>query len=363
MLKKELLVGLLFLGSLFLLGYVTIMIKGFSTGGDTFALSVEFDNVAGLRQGDQVRVRGFTVGEVTDLTYLIETNSIDVGLRLNQKIVPRQECQFVVRSSSALGGTFVDYIPGTGTEASTEKLKGESRDLLAEIEKLVNDNRDSVRQIIANLERLSEQATDGQGLLRTLLNDAAVADEFRTAISDVSAVVKEISDAVGNDNSILGALLRDEEMTGSARDAFANVKVISEDLRIVMAEIREGKGAIGKLIMDPDTGESARSLISNLETASQNFNDLMNEMRTGKGIVAKILNDEEWANKFFGTLSNIEEVALKVNAGDGTIAQLLNDPALIQEAQDLLILLRESVEDQREQAPLNSFVNTLFLAF
>ena len=56
-------------------------------------------------------------------------------------------------------------------------------------------------------------------------------------------------------------------------------------------------------------------------------------------------------------------ILAKVDTGEGTIASLLNDPLLYRESKSLLKELRETVEDLREQAPINSFIGVVFSAF
>lgn len=361
--NREFFVGLLFLIAMFLVGYVTIMIRGVGSSTEAYAMRVQFDEVSGLREGDQVRIHGFHVGEVRFLDYDIERQTIDVDLVLREKIQPRAGYHFMVRSSSALGGTFVDFEPGTGTPIQETDLQGTSRDLFDEIEQLVAENRESIRVGLERFADLMQQATEGEGLLRTLLTDQQVSSDFRQAIEDLRSVTADISEGMSNDRSIMGRLLRDEALADSAKATFENAQLITDDLRVVVRDIREGKGALGRLISDEETGENLTQMLGHIDEAAVNLNGLLGEVRDGKGILAKIINDEEWAEMFFNTLSSVEGIAQKINSGDGTFAKLLNDPQLFNDAVQLVSLLSESVEDQREQAPINSFINVLFSAF
>lgn len=361
--NRDFFVGLFFLVGLLALGYCTILIKGYPTGKERYALAVTFEQIAGLRLGDQVRVHGFSIGEVTQLKYRVEDSSIEASVVLDQEIEPREDYRFVVRSASALGGTYIDYEPGTGAPTNIDSLRGSSRDLLAELEKIIGDNRESIGVMVKNLETLSRQAAEGNGLVQLLLSDEEVANDFRSAIADIREVTSNLSAGINDDNSVVGALLRDDGLADGVRNSLRNFEQITEDAREVVAEIRSGKGALGKLIMDPETGDELTKVLRNIEEASNNFNELMTEVRTGDGVLAAIINDGELSAKFLSTLTNIEEISRKLNDGDGAFGRLLNDPSLIDEATRLLTLLRESTEDLREQAPISSFVNVLFSAF
>lgn len=70
------------------------------------------------------------------------------------------------------------------------------------------------------------------------------------------------------------------------------------------------------------------------------------------------------------TLNNVAEITTKINQGKGTIGLLVNDDELhrnantvLTDAQVVVRELRESLEDTREQAPVNSFLRAALTAF
>ncbi|MEM7166069.1 MAG: MlaD family protein [Planctomycetota bacterium] len=358
---KELVVGGIFLTAVALVGYLTLQIQGFEGGGE-YELTAEFDDVAGLATGDQVRYRGFHVGKVNSLE-VGSSGAIRVTLLLSQELTPRESATLTVKAASALGGSIVDYDPGTGNEVPVDSLRGSSSNLMDELGAIVAENRDSIREIVEDLRTLTNDAAEGPGLVKSLLSDATIAEDFKTAVADFRKIVEGVQEGIENDNSILGALLRDEGLATNARKTFDNAELLTADLQAMAADARAGKGTLGMLLTDDELASEIRTLVGNLDRSATDFGELVAEVRKGDGILAKIINDDVWAESFFTTLKNVEEIAAKVNSGDGAFAQLLNDPTLIEEASRLLTLLRESTEDAREQAPINSFVNVLFAGF
>ncbi|MCE9597413.1 MAG: MlaD family protein [Spirochaetia bacterium] len=70
------------------------------------------------------------------------------------------------------------------------------------------------------------------------------------------------------------------------------------------------------------------------------------------------------------TLNNVAEITTKINQGKGTVGLLINDDELhrnantvLTDAQIVVRELRESLEDTREQAPVNSFLRAALTAF
>lgn len=358
---KELVVGGIFLSAIALIGYLTLQIQG-SEGGGEYQLVGEFDNVAGLATGDQVRYRGFHVGKVSNLE-VGDSGAIRVTMLLSQELPPRESATLTVKSASALGGSMVDYDPGDGSTVALDSLKGSSSNLLDQLGEIVSENRDDIRKIVADLRTLTNNAAEGEGLVNALLSDAEITQDFRSSVADFRKIVDGVQQGIANDSSILGALLRDEELTQSARKTFENAELLTTDLQAMAADARAGKGTLGMLLTDDELAGEIRTLVGNLDRSATDFGELVAEVRKGDGILARIINDEVWAESFFTTLKNVEDIARKINSGDGAFAQLLNDKTLIAEATNLLTLLRESTEDAREQAPINSFVNVLFSGF
>ncbi len=60
---RDLIVGLFFLAALFIFGAMTFMKKG-NPFAEKYEYTVRFDDVGGLKKGEQVRVRGHAVGKV-----------------------------------------------------------------------------------------------------------------------------------------------------------------------------------------------------------------------------------------------------------------------------------------------------------
>ena len=88
------------------------------------------------------------------------------------------------------------------------------------------------------------------------------------------------------------------------------------------------------------------ALLVSLETTSSNVSELVAEVREGEGLLNKLLTDKEYGAKVSGDLErmieNLSMVAEKLNSGEGTVAQLLNDPAVYDAMNDILVGVDES---------------------
>jgi phospholipid/cholesterol/gamma-HCH transport system substrate-binding protein len=316
---RNFVVGLVFLGSLFMVGVATLKVTGLSLTGHTQRIRVFFDKVSGLRPGDEVRIYGYRVGQVEEIEPLFGGGErrpggpplpLRVTIRVNRELPLTRDTSFLVKSSGPLGGSYLDIVPGKGDQkASDADFQGTANpDLFEELSEVVRENREGLRQ----------------------------------AISQIRDAVKAINDREGT----IGALIRDPDLRDRVAKAIENIEAITQS-------IREGKGTVGKLIMDEQIHDSLQDLLARAQR-------IVAEVEEGRGTLGVLLKDEELGRNLKEGVSDLRETIAKVNHGEGTVGQLINN----REAWDRLVFVlrqvQEAVEDFREQAPINTFVNAIF---
>ena len=94
--------GFFFFITLVILGFGTLLIGDIHFGKQTY-LTVHFNMVQGLREGDDVRVEGVRMGKVDSLE-LNPQNGVIVTLRMDEPVVLYQDAEIVIESTSVLGG-------------------------------------------------------------------------------------------------------------------------------------------------------------------------------------------------------------------------------------------------------------------
>ena len=69
-------------------------------------------------------------------------------------------------------------------------------------------------------------------------------------------------EAIRKGNGIAHALIYGDDDT---QHVMGNVNAMSDDLRAIVARIRQGKGTIGALLVDPTVYEDIKSAVGNVE--------------------------------------------------------------------------------------------------
>ena len=141
----------------------------------------------------------------------------------------------------------------------------------------------------------------------------------------------------------------------NTNDVISNLRVLSNKLNDITAQIQSGHGAIGKLIYDQtfynqlnETTATAQHLLSSVEkgqgtlgklvedetlyqhtlAAIDRLNQLADEVQHGKGSLAKFMNDPGIYDQVHQAVTRLNTLMDNISSGKGTIGKLANDPQL-----------------------------------
>ncbi len=372
--KRELLVGLVFVLLLGLLVGATILVgnPGFFRSTPPFRMRTRFHEVAGLKEGDEVWIYGTKAGTVESIKP-DHKGAVEVGLAVDYDPDMRADAVVKIGQRSALGGAVVSIHPGSADAPAMKKDIYDGRavadpfqeisDAVAEIKEPLKDTVTQAKKVFAdfakhsdeiasnldktldNARAVTEDIRAGKGTIGKLLSDDAVYKDLKDAV----AGLKKIGDDANGGGGTIDVLLHDKDVAANLKKAVENVRSISDDLEA-------GKGTVGKLFKD-DT------LYNRIDTAVKDFDAIAVDARTGKGVLGKLIYDEALAKRVDTITEDIAEVTGKLRRGEGTLGKMINDDSLYVDLKAAIKKLGGGVDDVRENAPVLTFAGFLFKAF
>ncbi len=334
---RNLTVGLIFLGSLVVVGVATLTITDIPFLRKVEALTVRFPDVDNLQEGDDVVVHGLRVGQVQSIRYDPGTypgTPIVVTCSLPENVHEHlgEGSRFTIHSAGPLGGRYIEITPppmgaappprgihvgeapGDFFKQISELVRKNERNINDLFEK-VNPAMDKIDAAAAEVRETFRAANSGEGTLGLLLKDKATKDKVEKGVADLSEMIGTLKEDLSGEKGTIGYLLKNEKG--------------KEDLKAAITELRE-------IVLD---------------------------VREGKGIAGRLINDAKLADQFQAIVDDLHETVHKVNTGQGTLGQVINNPKAWDELVRVLVLARETIEDLREQAPVSTFVNAAFASF
>ena len=416
---RNFIVGIVFLGSLLVVGVVTIQVTGLGLPGQTMDVKVRFDRVNGLKTGDEVQWRGYRIGSILNI-------HADLGPGAAPPPPGGRQARILATWNPAAAEEVRQareqfyQLVGDGFEAYSVDQDGERAGFLSQFDRsarrilflwprrpvlvtirihkeveLTRDTRFQVKssgplggnylEILPGTGEVRAGDTVFQGSSPAPLFDEIgdMVRENRAAIRDSIDQLRDAVRAINEREGALGALIRSPEL----RD---HVESVMTDAANVLRAIREGRGSLGMLIMDSEVRDQWKDisakvrdvvndihagkgpigmLVNDSEVRDQwkeitaQVREVVNDIHAGKGTVGMLLQDSATARKVKESVESAQELIAKVNEGDGTLGQVINN----REAWDRLVFVlrevQEAVEDFREQAPIGTFTNAIFSAF
>lgn len=354
--EKTIRVGLLVSGAL-----LVLMVFLFFIGAEQkiFArkneYEVRFDSVAGLAEGNPVKISGVTVGVVKDIVLPRDPKMRDVNISL---MVDRKFAERIRGDSRArlkklgllAGDSYIDITPGSPKFDTLEPGSVIPAQRQTNVDQLISSGEDLVDnfvQISYSLKNVLARVDRGEGLLGELTTapetKQRLTDTVLTTLNKTNSLLTHVESGKG----LVGKLVYDdayaEQLTASLQTTAGSLQTLVAD---VQGGLKNGNGMLPALLNDPEGKRKVYALVDNLNTTSQNLAAFTSTLQTGQGIVPRLLNDKAYGdqalNELTGLLAQLNQTVAKINNGEGTAGKLISDPSVYESVNDILIGINES---------------------
>lgn len=283
-------VGAFFLVVLVLAGLLIWKIEDIQMGRrGAKRVTVQFADAAGLAEKSVVRVAGVPVGTVEKIR--LEQGRAFVDIVLDREDVDlRQGASASIASLGLLGEKYVELVPGpVGATRLPDSsvITGDVAVSFDEITKLARDIEKDIKEITANLNR-SLGGPEGEERLRTIVeNVRIITDDLRVLITSnrvgVEATVANFREFSGMMTQLVDRLDRlVASNQGSVTEGLENIREVSgklqttaDNLNAITGQIKQGEGTVGKLVQSDET--------------HKNLNEALVAVKEGVGGLNKVL--------------------------------------------------------------------------
>lgn len=341
--SRGMLLGFVFFVALVLLGFATLIVGDLSHYllKSEFHLKIHFNDVLGLRKGDDVRVDGVQFGTVDSIT-LDQPSGVLVRVRLDEPIELSQDHEIFVESSSVLGGFVISIKRGSTPpklDVFHNTLTGTTRPGLEEFGEMAAENRINFRQMIDNLKDVTQALKDGRGTVGQAIQSPKLHEEALAALEAARATIDEIRKTAESARSVIGKieggegplarLISDKQMSEKLVKAVDNIERSSgsiekagEDIRKMVERVEAGEGTLGRLIGDKEMGDKLKQTVDNIEKSSASIRNITGKLEVGEGSIGRLLKDEELYDKAKKTLDDMDKVFAKAA---GTLVEIAGE--------------------------------------
>lgn len=339
-------------GMLVLVALVVVAIATFAIGdrSNLFALknqySVRLETVSGLDAGNPVQLNGVVVGRVEKIVLPeeIDESLLTIWLTIERRFGNRvrSDSEARIKTLGLLGDKYIEVTSGS-VGAELIPSGGEIPAAPAtDVEKLIASGEDVVDNVVAisvSLRNILAGMEAGEGILGELTTDSEAGRRAKVALIETLEAVRRISDKIESGEGTLAELINEDGVVvrlNGALDRFEGV----------LATVESGDGALPALLNDPETRRRVETTIDRLGEAAEGIAETADELRAGDGLLVKLLSDEEYATEVSDDLKqlihNLNKLSKRIESGEGTLGQIINDPQVYQAVDDILVGIDES---------------------
>lgn len=288
------LTGLIIILSLYFIG------KKQNLFGDTFKMTAVFNNVNGLKRGNNVRYSGINVGTVKDII-MVDDSTICVDMVIEETIRRhmKESAYAAVGSDGLVGSMVVNIFAGGGKGAVLQEgdtifsvKKKSGTDMMSTLS-ITNDN---LAELSHEFLKITNSINEGKGTLGLLLNDEQMGDNLRQTIAhlkaasqDASRVVADIEQvvtSVNNEDNLFNVLVNDSVAANQFKAIIANLEQSSQDINLVInnlndvvLDVKEGEGAFNYLVSDTILVKDIGETVKNIKKGSEMLNENLEALR------------------------------------------------------------------------------------
>lgn len=290
--SKEARIGLLLCIAVLVFFAGFYFLKGSNIFSDEKEYICYYDNVQGLQSSSPVQIKGLQVGKVSG----IELNGggrVKVMIAVNKKYQLPKGTVAKLISADLLGTKAIRLELGSGSEIVKDEEElpatvegGMLDNLSADVSPLLQD----VRKVVISLDSVLNgiNAILNEDTRRNLDHTIASLDQTMTHFTSIAGKIdrqsEDLTKIIRNANSI----------TTNLSD---NNKNISEILDNANAATRQLKNA------------PIEQALTDLQKASTELQDVMGKINRGEGSAGQLVNDKQLYNNLNSTLQNLSELA------------------------------------------------------
>jgi phospholipid/cholesterol/gamma-HCH transport system substrate-binding protein len=290
--RRLVLVGFfVFLGLIFLLGGILMVGSVHNTFQKRMKVISLFDDVNGLKKGNNVWFSGVKIGTVSNMA-LYGTSKVEVSMNIDVKTQQyiRKDAKVKISTDGFIGNKIL-IIYG-GTAKSNEVQDGDT----LEVEKtfstedminMLQDNNKNILAITANFKTISEKLAGGEGTIGKLLNDNTIYENINTAtvsLQNASLKAQQLvsslaafSSGLNKKGTLANELTTDTVVFNSIKASVFQLQQIADTASVFIKNLKLAGSnpdtPVGILLHDEKSGSSLKETIKNLESSSKKLDE------------------------------------------------------------------------------------------
>ncbi len=263
------------LGLFIFIGTILLIISIFLIGNrenlftSTIEIKTYFDQIEGLKPGAPVRLSGYDVGSVSNISLVGgKDGNVEVVMRIDYDLVHfiRLDSKSSIETEGLVGKKIVTITPGSADQPIIKNggiIKSKNPLNLSVIMEQTESTISYLKDLTRDLAEIIAKVNRGEGTIGKIVNDDRL---YESAVSITQNADRSLTQVTKRLTDVSDIII---EMTGSIKSIISNVDSAIYDAKRVIDKVDRGEGVLGVLVSDQTMADSLKQVISNLTRTSE----------------------------------------------------------------------------------------------
>lgn len=290
--RRAVIVGsFVFIGIIFLVGGILMVGNLRETFKNKMEVISHFDEVNGLKKGNNIWFSGVKIGIVNSLSFYGKSQvEVSMKIALTAKQYIRKDAKVKISSDGLIGNKILVIYGGTEKAGEVEEGDTLGVEKTFSSEDMINtlqENNKNALAITSELKAVTSKLASGDGTLGKLLNDNAIYDNINAASESLKNTASKAQQLVSSlasfsaglnkKGTLANELTTDTVVFNSVKASVKHLQQIADTANLFVTNLKQAaanpKTTVGVLMHDEESGARLKETIKNLESSSKKLDE------------------------------------------------------------------------------------------
>lgn len=260
-----------FLGTVLLVFSILLIGNKDSLFVSTLQVKTYFQSVQGLKAGAPVRLSGYDIGNVSQITLVPDgSGQVEVVMNIQKELAQfiRIDSEASIETEGLVGKKIIIITAGTKDMAPIQEfgiIKSEDPISISEIFNETKDVMKYLNEITKEFSEIVAKINQGEGTIGRLVNDEELYESTVKITNTADKSLKQINKRFEEVSEIIVGL------SGSYESIVMNIDSTIIDVKHLISKVEKGEGVLGALVSDRSSYDSIKTIITNLVSTTEQF--------------------------------------------------------------------------------------------
>ncbi|MFO7844399.1 MAG: MlaD family protein [Bacteroidales bacterium] len=301
--------------------------------GRNFTVSGVFNDISGLKVGNDVRFSGINIGTVSKVEIINDSLvRVDLSVQDDVRKFIRKDSKMEIGSEGLMGNKIVNVYSGSGDEEIIKDggyLETIEVVNIDNILKQINKSSQNTIRITDNLAEITDKINRGEGIFGKIFADEVFSNNISSIATNTANLTENfatITNKINEEEGTIGMLLSDTSLANEIELAGINLRTSTDNLVAISDQVRKGQGLFGEIFTDTTftsslskSGENLAYTTERTKRIGDNLEKLTLQINDGQGLISKLLFDTAFADSVELTVININNSATEIEEAAAVI--------------------------------------------